>query len=78
MNWKQRYQNLDNLKPGDKVLIRNDLVNDERYGNDTFVYQMEKYRGKILTISKIINDKYYMEKDLGWNWTKEMFKEKVI
>jgi len=78
MNWKKRYQSLDNLKPGDKVLIRNDLVNDERYGNDTFVYQMEKYRGKILTISKIINDKYHMEKDLGWNWTKEMFKEKVI
>ena len=62
-------------KVGDKVRIRRDLMRFERYGSQTFVKQMEKYKGMPATISKVFSDNYYIKEDKGenWSWTDEMF-----
>lgn len=63
-------------KVGDKVRIRRDLMIFERYGSQTFVKQMEKYKGMPATISEVFSDTYYyIKEDKGenWNWTDEMF-----
>lgn len=62
-------------KVGDRVRIRKDLMIFERYGKQTFVEQMEKYKGMPATISEVFSDTYYIKEDKGenWNWTDEMF-----
>lgn len=62
-------------KVGDMVRIRKDLMIFERYGKQTFVEQMEKYKGMPATISEVFSDTYYIKEDKGenWNWTDEMF-----
>lgn len=61
-------------KVGDRVRIRKDLMVFERYGKQTFVEQMEKYKGMPATISEVFSDTYYIKEDKGenWNWTDEM------
>lgn len=65
-------------KVGDKVRIRRDLMKFGRYGSQTFVEQMEKYKGMPATISKVFSDTYYIKEDKGenWYWTDEMFEAK--
>ena len=65
-------------KIGDKVRVREDLVVDQWYGKDIFVHSMTPFKGKIVTISKVINFKYEIEGDPYqlW-WTDEMFSGKV-
>lgn len=62
-------------KVGDKVRIRRDLMTFERYGSQTFVKQMEKYKGMPATISEVFSDTYCIKEDKGenWYWTDEMF-----
>jgi len=63
-----------NYKVGDKVRIRNDLEVYVRYGEWTFVYEMEKYKGKIATITEIdsVGD-ISIDLDDGYNyWPDEM------
>lgn len=62
-------------KVGDKVRVRSDLEESERYGDQTFVKQMEKYKGKLVTISEEHPRFYYIkeDKDENWCWTDEMF-----
>lgn len=61
-------------KIGDKVKVREDLIVGEYYNEEMFVKEMEKYCGKVLTISKIVPPRYaYRVKEVGWNWTNEMF-----
>ena len=66
-------------KVGDKVRVRSDLEESETYGDQTFVKQMEKYKGKLVTISETISEEhprfYYIkeDKDENWCWTDEMF-----
>lgn len=64
-------------KVGDKVRVRKDLVADFHYGEDAFTSAMEKYLGKIMTISSIVkNCKYRLKEDIGyWNWTEEMLED---
>ena len=65
-------------KVGDKVIIRRDLMIFERYGSQTFVKQMEKYKGMPATISEVFSDTYYIKEDKGenWYWTDDMFEAK--
>ena len=60
---------------GDKVRVRSDLEESETYGDQTFVKQMEKYKGKLVTISEEHPRFYYIkeDKDENWCWTDEMF-----
>lgn len=63
---------------GDKVIVREDLISGERYGNDVFTSTMVSFKGKVVTISKVIGFKYEIEEDdKTWNWTDEMFSGKV-
>lgn len=62
-------------KVGDKVRIRRDLKTLGTYGSQSFVEQMEKYKGMPVTISEVFSDTYYIkeDKDENWSWTDEMF-----
>ena len=67
------------FKVGDKVRIKNFLVVGKDYGNETFIGEMEKYKGKIGVIqSADEEDKDYKvlidnnKESLAWYWTDEM------
>lgn len=64
-------------KVGDKVKIREDLEVDERYNELFFVKDMEKYKGKIATITRLspVQHSYDIDIDDGdWCWTDDMLK----
>lgn len=69
------------LKKGDKVRIRTDLKEGERYYNvsngarDVVTEIMRKMAGKIVTITgKTFQDKYHIDGDNGrYVWTESMF-----
>lgn len=62
---------------GDKVRVREDLVVNKSYGIDTFVDNMEKFKGKVVTISDITSrtkGEYHIKEDREkYFWTAEMF-----
>lgn len=62
-------------KVGDKLRIRRDLMIYERYGSQTFIEQMEKYKLMPVTISEVFSEFYHIKEDKGenWSWTDEMF-----
>ena len=61
-------------KVGDKVRVRKDLVIDSSYGREDFVEEMKSFIGKVVTISKVIDEEYLILEDDGdYAWTEEMF-----
>jgi hypothetical protein len=65
-------------KIGDKVKIREDLVADEEYGEIDYISDMDKWKGKVVTISFADSDNncYGIAEDTeGWNWSAEMFED---
>lgn len=72
-------------KPGDKVVVRSDLVPGNEYAmrgktvgyTDIFVDQMLPMCGKIATIEKVSNDGYQI-KEFDFNWTDDMFEGSVL
>ena len=66
------------FKVGDKVRVRKDLVLNHTYGNYFFVSIMEKFKGKIVTIISVCNNRYEIEEDnKRCYWTDEMFEPAV-
>ena len=69
---------MKNLKVGDKVKIKQDLVLGEFYNNCVYHVSMEKYAGKVATITTVFHDSetevnYKLDIDLGeWFWDSEM------
>jgi hypothetical protein len=62
------------FKVGDKVRVKKDLVIDSSYGREDFVEEMKSFIGKIVTISKVIDEEYMILEDDGdYAWTEEMF-----
>lgn len=62
-------------KVGDKVKIRNDLVEYKQYGHYTFVPYMNKFKGE-QTIKKVYYDGYAIEADAhDFKWSDEMFED---
>lgn len=60
-------------KVGDKVRVREDLKEGERYGKYYFVPPMWEYIGQIVTIKKVCSNRYYIAEDIGtWTWTDKM------
>lgn len=59
-------------KIGDRVKVREDLVVDEFYGGSCFISDMDKFKGKIVTI-KLKHNKEYRIEEMGYFWTDEMF-----
>lgn len=66
-------------KVGDKVKVRSDLKVGEIYGNQIFVKEMKKYRGRDATILEEHSNFYNIEedKDENWDWAEEMFEPVV-
>ena len=61
-------------KVGDKVRVISILKAGEKYGDKKFTKCMEKYRGEVVTISKVYCNRYCIKEDYeGWYWTDEMF-----
>lgn len=66
-------------KAGDRVKVRKDLKTGKIYGVVDFVKEMEKFRGKNVTIKKAFEgygggDRYQIQEDNGkWTWSNNMF-----
>lgn len=61
------------FKVGDKVRIKKNLKDFEFYGEDFYIREMDKYKGKIATVDKLYNKKYRLDIDNHeWCWTDEM------
>ena len=68
------------LKAGDKVKIREDLLLHADYGRQDVTQDMLSYKGKIVTIKSEISreGEYFIEEDNArWSWSKEMFADLV-
>lgn len=65
-------------KIGDKVLVRPDLEEGKKYGDEVVMSDMLFFKGKIVTIEHIDHPNHYrIKEDLDqWHWTDEMFSEK--
>ena len=65
-------------KIGDKVLVRPDLEEDKKYGDEVVMSDMLFFRGKIVTIEHVDHPCCYRIKEDPdqWHWTDEMFDEK--
>ena len=65
-------------KIGDKVLVRSDLEEGEKYGDETFMSEMLHLKGKIVTIEHVDHPNCYRIKEDPdqWHWTNEMLDEK--
>lgn len=63
------------FKVGEKVKVKSNLEVGKRYDKDIlFVNGMKQYKGKIVTIRKIYNDRYRIEEDEidEWFWAEDM------
>lgn len=62
-------------KIGDKVLIRSDLEEGKKYGDEVVMSDMLFFKGKIVTIEHVDHPNCYrIKEDLDqWHWTDEMF-----
>ena len=64
-------------KIGDKVRIREDLKSGIQYGDVTYVSEMDKYKGKVATITNyagVYHPSYFIDLDEEtYYWTAEMF-----
>ena len=69
---------MKNLKVGDKVKIKQDLVFGKFYNDCMYTVPMEKYAGKVATITNIFQDSetefsYHLDIDSErWFWDSEM------
>lgn len=68
-------------KVGDRVRVRRDLkalkhyYSEDKKTCDVAVGEMLKMRGKIVTISEVLDIGKYKIKEFGWSWTDEMFED---
>jgi hypothetical protein len=64
-------------KVGDKVIVKEDLDVDACYNDIAFVSDMVEYRGRVVTIEKVVGVcSYYIKEDYNmFKWSDEMFVE---
>lgn len=67
------------FKVGDKVRVREDLMISKSYdGGWIFVERMAKYRGEVVTISRVRGSGYHIEEDGGdCGWGEDMFEPDI-
>ena len=69
---------MKNLKVGDKVKIKQDLVFGKFYNDCMYTVPMEKYAGKVATVTEVFDSEtgypnYSLDIDKGkWFWDSEM------
>jgi hypothetical protein len=70
----------DFYRPGDKVLVRDDLKNAARYGCETyFDSPMESCKGKVVALKeKTRYENSFSIIEEGYKWTPEMFAGKIV
>jgi len=59
-------------KVGDKVKIREDLIDGKEYGDNIFVPEMKPWCGQVVTIAHCEYGNYLIEGCDNWAWTDEM------
>lgn len=59
-------------KPGDKVVIRGDLIDGVSYDGVNFVNEMLRYKGKTVTIQSVNMVSYSLE-EIDYYWNDQMF-----
>jgi len=75
---------MEKLRIGDVVKIRKDLDTHKKYGEEFAAREMVDYAGMTAKIIDIVLSYGYLEYKLditkqdNWNWTKEMFQEKIL
>lgn len=62
-------------KVGDKVKVREDLKPNEYYDGIRFDGNMQKMKGKTVTIEKVFPDKSYWIEEYGFIWSDEMLED---
>ena len=65
-------------QPGDKVLVRDDLVDNKTYGVTSFVSDMRGLCGKVVTLDKKGHDSRWGVKELNAWITPEMLVGKIV
>ena len=62
-------------KIGDKILVRLDLEENKKYGDEVVISDMLDFKGKIVTIEHVDYPNHYRIKEdpNQWHWTDEMF-----
>lgn len=77
--WTERmFLPINKYNVGDKVLVRKDLIEYEKYGGQSFVPSMNNFQGKIVTIYDVADNGYRIKEDFqNWRWTDEMFSGKI-
>ena len=60
-----------NYKVGDKVRVKSDLIEGQKYGSNIFVNEMERLKGENVKIFGIFNG-FYTIHESKWCWTDEM------
>ena len=65
-------------KIGDRVLVRSDLEEGKKYGDEVVMSDMLYFKGKIVTIEHVDYPNHYRIKEDPdqWHWTDEMFSGK--
>lgn len=67
------------IKVGDKVMLREDLVVNRAYGDFVFTDVMARNKGKELTVSEIKRRGFYVKEDMyKYTYTEEMLVKKTI
>lgn len=64
------------FKVGDRVKVREDLKPNEYYSGVRFDVDMQKMKGRIVTIQEAFPDNSYRIEEYGFLWTDEMFENK--
>lgn len=59
-------------KVGDRVKIREDLIEDKQYGAQVFTSEMKPWCGQVATIAHCGECDYLLEGADIWYWTEEM------
>ena len=62
-------------KVGDKVRVREDLINNQEYGGEVFVSYMKKYKGKEFGIRNAWDGGYKLHNINDFVFTDEMLEE---
>ena len=72
------------LQPGDKVKIREDIRDKQKYGmktnnkRDMYILYSMAEPGSIVTIKSIVHNTYRLEEESLCNYTDEMFEPDLI
>ena len=75
-NWTdEMFLPINKYNIGDKVLVRSDLEEGKKYGDEVVMFDMLYFKGKIVTIEHVDYPNHYRIKEDPdqWHWTDEMF-----